>query len=156
MNLDQIGGLLNKMFYEHKIDEDTIDKIMEIVSLCKEEHISPTCFTKKGFQTINIIDKFSNDILKKIVLKDELYKKIFHIHYIKYQEGGHQEEHLHQPDEYSFILYLNNADGDTVLKEPINKKITPEKGKVIVFDGKILHYALPSYKQKQVLVGAIK
>ena len=27
---------------------------------------------------------------------------------------------------------------------------------VIVFNAKILHYALPSYKQKQVLVGAIK
>ena len=29
MNLDQIGGLLNKMFYEHKIDEDTIDVSFE-------------------------------------------------------------------------------------------------------------------------------
>ena len=156
MNQALIGGLLNKVFYEHKIDEDTIDKVMEIVSRCNEGHISPSCCTKKGFQTINIVDKFSNNILKKIVPKDELYKKIFHIHYIKYQEGGYQEEHLHQPDEYSFILYLNNADGDTFLKEPINKKITPEKGKVIVFNAKILHYALPSYKQKQVLVGAIK
>jgi|TARA_R100001460_G_scaffold19465_1_gene40558 hypothetical protein len=143
------------MFIEHKINKDTIDKILKIVSSCKEEYISPTCCTKKGFQTINIVDKFSSDILKKIVPINELHKKIFHMHYIKYKEGGYQEEHLHQPDEYSFILYLNDADGDTFLKEPVNKKITPEKGKVIVFDAKILHYAVPSYKQKQVLVGAI-
>ena len=76
--------------------------------------------------------------------------------YIKYNEGGHQKEHFHQTDDYSFILYLNNSDGDTVLKDPVHKKFSPEKGKIVVFNGKILHYGEPSFKGKKILVGAIK
>ena len=53
-----------------------------------------------------------------------------------------QDCHDLQKKRIFFILYLNNADGDTVLKEPINKKITPEKGKVIVFDGTTCHNIL--------------
>ena len=82
--------------------------------------------------------------------------EIFWLHYIKYNKGGYQKQHNHPDEKYSFILYLNNADGDTVFKEPMNIKITPEKGKVIIFDAKILHYAEPSFKEKKVLVGAIK
>ena len=99
---------------------------------------------------------FSIDLLKKIIPINELYKKIFHIHYIEYEKGGYQTEHIHKPDDYSFVLYLNNSDGDTVLKDPINKQFSPKKGKIIVFNGKILHYAKPSFEGKRVLVGAIK
>jgi hypothetical protein len=40
--------------------------------------------------------------------------------------------------------------------EPINKMICPEKGKLIVFDSSIEHEATPSFKEKQILVGAIE
>ena len=116
----------------------------------------PEIIREKGFQTYNIVNMFSRDLLKKIVPINELHKKIFHIHYIQYNKGGYQTEHLHEPDDYSFILYLNNSDGDTVIKHPINKKFTPKKGKIVVFNAKILHYAEPSFKNKKILVGAIK
>ena len=141
------------IYYE--IDETIVDKILKIIDSYEGVDVSGESCTENGFQTDNIIHLFSEEILKKIVPINELYKKIFHIHYIKYNEGGHQIEHFHPPDDYSFILYLNNSDGDTVLKNPVNKKFSPKKGKVIVFNGKILHYAEPSFKGKKILVGAI-
>ena len=46
-------------------------------------------------------------------------------------------------------------DGYTIFKKPINKKILPEKGKVIIFDADILHSAEESSAGKEILVGAI-
>lgn len=138
----------------YNIEEKVVDEIIEIVDSYKgTDHSYHTC-TEKGFQTVNIVDMFSENLIKKIIPINELYKKVFHIHYIKYGKGGFQKEHLHEQDDYSFILYLNNSDGNTVLKNPVNKRIFPEKGKVIVFSGKILHYGEPSFRDKRILVGA--
>ena len=142
------------VYYE--IDTKIIDQIIKIVNSYKGADNSYYSHTQQGFQTTNIVNMFSHDLLKKIVPINELHKKIFHIHYIQYNRGGHQTEHLHEPDDYSFILYLNDSDGDTVIKHPINKKFTPKKGKIVLFNGKILHYAEPSFKNKKILVGAIK
>ena len=142
------------VYYE--IDEETVNTITKIVNSYKGIDISDETYTEKGFQTENILHLFSDNIIKKIVPINKLCERIFHIHYIEYYKGGHQTEHFHKPDNYSFILYLNNSDGDTVLKDPVNKKFSPKKGKVIVFDGKILHYGKPSFKNKKILVGAIK
>ena len=140
----------------YNIDKKIIDKIKKIINLHKGMDCSSETCTEKGFQSENIVRLFSDSMLKKMIPINELHKKIFHIHYIKYEKGGYQREHLHKPDDYSFILYLNNSDGDTVLKNPINEKFSPEKGKMVVFNGKILHYAEPSFKGKEILVGAIK
>lgn len=143
-------------YLEYDIDTETVNKILKKI---KESNFNKcpveTC-TKNGFQSENILKIFNTVLIKKIIPINELYKKIIHIHYIRYKKAGYQEEHLHKPDNYSFILYLNNSDGDTILKDPINKRFTPKKGKVIVFSGQIFHYAEPSYKGKKVLVGAIK
>ena len=37
-------------------------------------------------------------------------------------------------------------------REPINKSITPQQGKMIIFAGHIYPYAEKSYKQKEILV----
>jgi hypothetical protein len=140
----------------YKIDTKIVDQILKIIRDNKIESCPVITATKNGYQSNNIVKLFNTNILKKIVPINELYKKIFHIHYIRYNKGGYQEEHLHKPDDYSFILYLNNSDGDTVIKHPINKKFTPKKGKIVVFNGKILHYAEPSFKNKKILVGAMK
>jgi len=158
MNLALIGVKLNSMFecVYYEINKKIVDKIIKIVDSYEGIDFSNETCTENGFQTNNIVNLFSKNILEKIVPINELYKKIFHIHYIKYNKGGHQTEHFHQPDSYSFILYLNNSDGDTVLKNPVNKKFSPKKGRVIVFNGKILHYGKMSFKEKKILVGAIK
>ena len=136
--------------------KNVIDKIMFILQKNNLKKCEATTCTVNGYQTENIIKLFNNDILKKILPIDNLHKKIFHIHYIKYNSNGYQAEHCHETTEkYSFILYLNDSDGDTVFKEPINKKITPKLGKLIFFDSSILHRGEISNKGKEILVGAV-
>lgn len=144
------------LFKETIIPEETIKDILSLLRKYDFKDISNESYTKNGYQTPNIVNIFNEDILKKILPFDNFYKKIFWIHYIKYKENGYQTEHDHKKTEkYSFILYLNNSDGDTIFKEPINKKITPKLGKLIFFDSDILHKAEISNQGKQVLVGAV-
>jgi len=141
---------------DYEVDETTINEITKIIDSHQGIDVSDTQCTENGFQSDNILNLFSDKILKKIIPINNLHKRIFHIHYIKYNKGGYQTEHFHENDEYSFILYLNDSDGNTVLRNPVNKKFTPKKGKIIVFNGKIVHYGEPSFKGKIVLVGSIK
>lgn len=144
------------LFKETIIPEETIKDILSLINKYNFKDISNESCTKNGYQTPNIVNIFNEDILKKILPFDNFYKKIFWMHYIKYHKNGYQVEHNHKKTEkYSFILYLNDSDGDTIFKGPINKKITPELGKLIFFDSNILHRAEISNKGKQVLVGAI-
>lgn len=143
-------------YVDYEIDETTLNEVTKIIDSHQGINVSNTTCTENGFQSDNILHLFSEKILKKIVFINNLHKLIFHIHYIKYNEGGYQKEHIHENDEYSFILYLNDSDGNTVLGNPVNKKFSPKKGKIIIFSGKTVHYCEPSFKRKTVLVGAIK
>ena len=81
---------------------------------------------------------------------------MFHLHFIDYDKGGYQKPHNHvKTEKYSFILYLNDSDGLTYFEEPINEKITPKKGKTLVFKSDVNHGAEASFKNKRVLVGAM-
>ena len=145
--------MINSFYY---LDNKFVDEIIEIINTYDGKQIYEGTCTKKGVQTNNIINLFNNKLIKKMLPMQNIEREVFWLHYIKYNKGGYQKQHNHPDEKYSFILYLNDADGDTVFKEPMNMKITPEKGRVIIFDGKILHYAEPSFKEKKVLVGAIK
>jgi hypothetical protein len=113
--------------------------------------------TVNGFQTENVVNFFTEEIKFKILNNYNLLKIIKHIHFIEYFYGGFQKEHNHEKTEnYSFILYLNDSDGNTVFKLKNEEiKITPEKGKIVFFDAKIFHYAELSFKNKKIMVGAI-
>ena len=144
------------MIYNYNIPNNTVEKILDLLSrqnFINEAH--NTC-TEKGYQTRNIIDMFSKDLLKEMLPHDNFYDRCFHIHYIEYLEGGYQRKHNHEKTEkYSSILYLNDSDGFTYFEEPINEKITPKKGKTLVFKSDVNHGAEASFKNKRVLVGAI-
>tara|TARA_Y100001951_G_C11092813_1_gene157677 strand:- start:92 stop:541 length:450 start_codon:yes stop_codon:yes gene_type:complete len=146
------------MFKVIKISKDVIKKIYLIIKKNNyKEYTSSTCPTRNGYQSENLIKLFNKNLLKKILPLDDFYKEIFHIHYIEYFLNGYQEEHHHKRTEkYSFILYLNNSDGDTVFKEPINKRITPELGKLIFFNSEVLHRGERSSTNKKILVGAVE
>jgi len=138
------------------LDNKFVDEIIEIINTYDGKQIYKGTCTQKGVQTNNIINLFNHKLLNKILPMQDIKTEVFWLHYIKYNEGGYQKQHNHPNEKYSFIVYLNDADGDTVFKEPMNIEVAPEKGKVIIFDAKILHYAKPSFKEKKVLVGAIK
>tara|TARA_R110000803_G_scaffold170230_2_gene233254 strand:- start:890 stop:1999 length:1110 start_codon:yes stop_codon:yes gene_type:complete len=152
-NCSEINNMFKYVYYE--IDETIINEIIKIIDSYEGINVSNETCTEKGFQTDNILHLFPKKLLKKIIPINKLYKRIFHIHYIKYNKGGYQKEHFHPSDDYSFILYLNNSDGNTVLKNPVNKKFSPKKGKIVIFNGKIVHCGEPSFKEKKILVGAI-
>jgi hypothetical protein len=145
-----------KLFHDTFIDESTVDKTLEIINKNNFQDESFHTATVNGFQTPNIINLFSEKLLRDIIPVDNFYKSIFHLHYINYRPGGSQNRHNHlMTEEYSFILYLNDADGDTVFESPINKNITPKKGRLIVFSSDIMHFGLQTFNNKKVLVGAI-
>ena len=143
------------IFEEYKIDEETINDIYKTIKPLKLKDISNTTSTEKGYQTENIVKHFSEDLLKKILPIKNLWKDIWHIHYIKYSSGGYQAPHNHPNEKYSAIFYLNNSDGLTVFEAPINKKVMPIRGKSVIFEGPIFHYGEKSFNNKEVLVIAI-
>ena len=143
------------MFYEDKISTKTVNKIIDIIEKNKKtfKDVSKFTYTYKGFQTVNIVNLFDMETRKKILKDNCIFQDIFHIHYIEYNDGGYQKKHNHFNSEvYSFILYLNDAKGDTVFE---HKKVSPIKGKILIFDSDMDHFGEKS-KNKKILVGAIK
>jgi len=145
------------MFRVSHINKTIIDEIIYILENNNIDSVNEETCTVKGFQTNNIINLFKTDLLKKILPEEDLYKKIFHLHYINYNLNGYQKEHNHiRTEKYSFILYLNDADGNTIFEEPIKKSISPELGKLIFFSSDIWHRSEISTNGKKVLVGAVE
>ena len=65
--------------------------------------------------------------------------------------------HIDQKEKHQTILYyLNNSDGDTYFykknKKTIEKKITPEKNKAVLFDGLTYHASSKPIKNMYRLV----
>ena len=105
------------MYISYYLDGKFVDEIINIINKYDGEfdRDEGIC-TIKGDQTRNIVNLFEQKTLKKIIPIQNLSENIFYLHHIKYNKGGSQERHDHPRDQYSFILYLNDADGDTVLK----------------------------------------
>jgi len=144
------------MFEIIKLDLKVIEDIEKILSTNKFMDYSKDTCTVKGFQTDNIINIFSTNLLKQMLPYLDFSERVFHIHYINYYNEGYQKKHNHaETEKFSFILYLNDADGDTVFEDPIKKNIKPQKGILILFDSSIWHYGKMTSNNKRVLVGAI-
>lgn len=155
---------MNYFFEEKFLDNSLVVDFEDILINCKKNNFSAkdTC-TRNGFQTPNLFDyklieekkinSLSQEIMK-IFGKERSY--LFHIHLIEYEKGGYQKAHDHkQTEDYSFILYLNDSDGNTVF-DTIGVETVPEKGKIIFFSSDLWHWAKPSKRNKKIVVGAIK
>ena len=142
---------------EFQISKGIVDNLLITLDLFKEKNLSVSdTFTKNGFQTDNILNYEAPKELSKLIMK-EINKNLnlFHIHLIEYYNQGEQLPHDHKnTEDYSFILYLNNSDGNTVFNDI--SEISPKKGKLVFFKSDILHYGRPSFYQKKIAVGALK
>jgi len=143
---------------EFKVSDKLVDMFIEKLNFFKNANLvckDKTC-TENGFQTENILNftnsrELADELMRTINKNDNL----FHIHLIEYFLDGHQNSHNHETTEdFSFILYLNDADGNTVFEK--YGEIKPEKGKLIYFQSDIWHYGRPSTMNKKVAVGALK
>ena len=150
------------MFLQTKISKPVLKDIKETLKKLnkdKEKQTVISC-TKNGYQTKNIISLFKKSLIKRMIKYKNFHKHVFHIHYIEYFEGGYQEFHNHETTEdFSFIIYLNNSDGNTkfyqVLKGQPPVIVKPEEGKIVIFSSHFGHEAGISNKNKKILVGAI-
>ena len=118
-------------------------------------------FSVRAYQTENLVDNLEfKDILNQILVFLDLDKKFYHsaFHMISYNTPGWQDKHFHPYDDYSYILYLTTCikGGSTFfyLDNIIESK--PEKNKLILFRGNILHSAMQTEDKKKVAVGALK
>jgi len=142
---------------EFQISDEIVNNLLATLEVFKEKNISvsDTC-TKKGFQTSNILDYEVPKELSKLIMKEiDKDLNLFHIHLIEYHNQGEQLPHDHkETEDYSFILYLNDSDGNTVFKNI--GEISPKKGKLVFFKSDIWHFGRPSSQQKKIAVGALK
>jgi hypothetical protein len=78
-----------------------------------------------------------------------------------------EEEYLHDNEHKDFPLphlvclyYVNDTDGDTFLfgntaKQTITKRITPKKGRVVLFDGSTFHASSMPTEKKRIILNMI-
>jgi hypothetical protein len=143
---------------EFQISDKLVNMFVEKLQIFKNANLSckDQTFTENGFQTDNILNyEHSRELADKLLIEINKNLDLFHIHLIEYFTNGHQSGHNHKTTEdYSFILYLNDSDGNTVFKEL--SEIKPQKGKLIFFKSDFWHYGRPSTMNKKVAVGALK
>ena len=145
---------------EYKISDGIVNNYLEFLDIFKEAKYEATdVTTRNGFQTKNILTYQSAKDLTKELLSEigNITNGLdcFHIHLIEYFKQGHQEAHNHKrTEDFSFILYLNDADGNTVF-ENIGE-IGPKKGKLIYFKSDLMHWSKQSIRNKKIAVGALK
>jgi hypothetical protein len=87
---------------------------------------------------LNIMNKIEHDSNVKEFFKQKwTLKECWGIKEIK---GCFTTEHEHVPSLISGILYLNDVEQDLIFPE-INVRLTPKKGKFVLFSSSLLHYA---------------
>ena len=130
-----------------KVNDKIIEHILEHFNYLKFRTLNQksvtTTVSANGYQTGNAITPFLKKELTPIL--EDLSKQetnFNYMHVVEYHAGDYQGLHDHShSDKYSFILYLNDADGDTIFQYADNRivRVTPEKGKIVVFNPDILH-----------------
>lgn len=170
MNLLKIDGLE----VHDCVDDSVVDYFNGLLNCAEDEKYfdpSDTC-TINGRQTYNLFSKIDvkedviNHLCKYIFSFLDNKKKYFkwdysfidHIHLIEYKSGGYQKAHHHtKTEDYSFILYLNDSDGDTIIVNQNEKyKISPRRGRLAMFDAPLWHWAEISNFNKRIAVGRVR
>ena len=91
-------------------------------------------------------------------------KMNFNFPFVGASEDSHGIPHVDLPEEDGYttgVYYVTNGDGDTILfnekrghigKLTIQKKVSPKKGRIVLFDGNTLHAACPPISNRPRIV----
>ena len=156
-------------FKEYEMSLDTVDKLvtyLDSLDLPNVSSSSPYHNNVDSYQSSNLlcvddrINKIIDDVIADLNKDLGLKSTAFHAHYIKYADQGSVDWHTHDhSEELSLILYLTDAEGNTVIslndKRGITLSVSPKKGKIILFSSVFNHIGLES-KNKKVFVIAIR
>lgn len=157
---------IRRLLIEDTVDSEVVNFSLELLEKYKKQNIktNQSTFTENGFQTPNVLKEYSPEMKIKL-LKDHFHPgDLFHLHLIEYFEGGFQRLHDHWKTEYnSFILHLNDADGNTSFvftdygdRQDKDLECKPREGKIYYFHAHTLHQGKASFTGKKVLVGALQ
>lgn len=115
---------------------------------------------KKEFDEKSCV--FANDLLKNVIDQVKVIElQRAQINFLcniniddSYEKNNIHTDHIQ--DEYlTFLYYVLDSDGDTVLYDKDNheiEKISPKQGKYIIFKSNTLHRASPPIKNKKRIV----
>ena len=91
----------------------------------------------------------------ELALKDIVVARIF-IAPATHTDLDHYQPHTDSPGRHTVVIYyVNDAEGDTVFfdnNKQIIKRVQPKRGRVVMFDGEILHAGSPARQQPRCLV----
>ena len=143
---------------EYKISDELVNDFLTTLDILKDNNYRTDAktWTINGFQTDNILNlKTTHELAKNLLKEIKKDLDLFWIHLIEYNQAGAQTAHDHSmTEDYSFILYLNDSDGNTVFENVC--EVSPKKGKLVLFKSDIKHYGKPTTTNKKVAVGALK
>ena len=110
----------------------------------------------KKFRDTFILTFFNKEVLNIIHKKFKIKKLLSpdNMEIVKWPMGSFMKKHRDTGDDISFILYLNDSNGNTVFENVC--EVTPKKGKLVLFKSDIKHYGKPTTTNKKVAVGALK
>jgi hypothetical protein len=144
-----------------KLSNDYINTVKN-KSLTKYEFNKNNFFEKNddyfSSQTNQEIKNYLLKILKNLNLNEYKIKKIW---VQKYNKNNFHDCHIHNPTEFSFILYVDCTDNssETIFYNvgyPYfltgNFRVKPKIGRCVVFHGALPHCALPNKDDKRLIV----
>lgn len=116
-----------------------------------------------SFQTNNEIQTYLLEIVKHLNCKEYRIEKTW---IQKYNINNFHDCHIHNPKEFSFIIYINcSEDSSETMFYNVGYpyvstdtyRVKPKAGRCVVFHGAIPHTALPNKDDKRLIVsGNIK
>jgi hypothetical protein len=126
--------------------DDTVDPCDDAYK--NREIIRQPQYSHAFYKDEKINSPFYGTIIQYFKVNLKPYKIKSNILHINNKRGFHYP-HIDHPNGISMIYYVNETDGDThFFNENLKviKKISPKKGRLLIFDSNILHSSSPPRK----------
>lgn len=126
--------------------DDTVDYYED--GYKKREIIRQPQYCHAFYKEGKINSPFYDTINQYFKVNLKPYKIKSNILHINKKRGFHYP-HIDHPNGISMIYYVNETDGDTYFfneKLKVIKKVSPKKGRLLIFDSNIIHASSPPKK----------